>query len=1253
MSDLSNLAATDVPKGKAQEHEGIVAEFFHAAAYAALQEPVKGVSQLIDHVVGTSLERKSTFMSKPEGGSGTGDWMAQQLGGAAGMLLPFMLVKGGVKGVLGESIKGTETAATLGMSLKEAGLTGFAYDCLLKPTDANASNNFWVARGLSGVAGAATFMTLTASAYGLGKLSNAAESRGTFGTIGASTVVPLLRNPISAGILSGVPAGLVSAEGGSLANNNKFAGAQEIGQSIAGMAFVGGVFGANEVVKAKYTNGQSIPRFVGGKITDAWKSAGEGPPVLAGGDIVTPQGTRFSVKPAAVPRVYRNARTEVSESSRPTGSDLSIFENAKVQEIFKRPLTTQIIPKYMEDYIALKSMPEATGPSAPGDDGITITPWSQGKIWSYPNGTKLLLNEESLKGLAYDQRGRLTSSFVTDVSGQTTRQTYVYGVDDQLVAAVGHGFAWVRGEDGWSTVKLNAKRVELKEAPETVVAVSATGDLLLGNPSRAKVWSPEGRHSYLDPDGNQTLINASLSYEQTQAAQLAKINVADSAGTDLADTVKHFNKLSGRKSIDQRQSAVLLGEFNRLLETGEVNQAANLLKSTNELLDSVDADEITSLTTVRTAGGGPVATLELRHPVSGFEAKFSTDGVARYYQDDVIRSEFADGSSTVARSFDYRPGDSATQFISPQALLTKVEFKSGVGSSVRHYAYDDNGNITGSTETNSLGTTTTLTKQQDDWLMQIRRKDGSITEHRFQSASLEDITGGQVASTDNTRVTFYIDGDREWFTPDHRVQMERVNGRVDFVSADIDFERDLMRHSVDQMFSKDANVPKRLQAPRKERFLDLAEQFEVYAAQRGLSTQTVALTLAQVNRILNEPSPVWSETQRANIAELVLTHAAMPGAVSQGNNNTCVTAALEHRLYALAPDKIAQLVADVSRDGSYTMANGVKIDGREIPNGLKPDRESRRNFSQQSLAEGQRAIDGMRDFASQIAQSIFTNSRWSETSVYVAHDTLVNDNIAFVHFNDGEKGMIFMQPQNLVSANETEPGLLKVYSEGGELLGKIDPLRMEPIVDASEQWVQSLLPGETGYDGGGKPIVSRTKPGDISFAPTESRSNSLSRLVLNLNGKVIPLREADRRLLDSPQMSSFQAPAIYANVTGLPTTNAFVLDEAFVKSPYQLGKRLLKLEQENQLPALLVVNVGSRLIGQPGTGWHALDVYNFDKKTGLVPYTNQWSSEHDRMDGVPLADLFQAMQPVGRSVVGDASGAPATRPLPLPSWLRL
>jgi len=295
----------------------VIAEFLHSAAYAAVQEPIKGVSQIVDHIAGTKLADSTiaNLISAPEKGSGTADWMAQNLGGAAGMLVPFLLVRGGARGLMGESLKGTQTAATLGMSLKEAGLTGFIYDSVLKPTDANATGNFWVNRGLSGVSGAATFMTLTGAAYGMGKFSTFAESK----AIGTSSLVPLLRNPIAAGMLSGLPAGLVAAEGSTLVNQHRLATGQEIGGSIAGMAFVGGVFGANEVIKSNYTDGKSIPGFMfdkaktswaarpegqslSGFVADkaglaGWNSPLEGQPQLAGGDTVGPDGAKFSVAP--------------------------------------------------------------------------------------------------------------------------------------------------------------------------------------------------------------------------------------------------------------------------------------------------------------------------------------------------------------------------------------------------------------------------------------------------------------------------------------------------------------------------------------------------------------------------------------------------------------------------------------------------------------------------------------------------------------------------------------------------------------------------------------------------------------------------------------------------------------------------------------------------------------------------------------------------------------------------------------------
>jgi hypothetical protein len=277
--------------------------------------------------------------------------------------------------------------------------------------------------------------------------------------------------------------------------------------------------------------------------------------------------------------------------------------------------------------------------------------------------------------------------------------------------------------------------------------------------------------------------------------------------------------------------------------------------------------------------------------------------------------------------------------------------------------------------------------------------------------------------------------------------------------------------------------------------------------------------------------------------------------------------------------------------------------------------------------------------------------------IYVADDTVVNDKIAYIHKTDGMRRMIFMEPRNLASVNDRDATLIKVYNENGELVGKIDPSRAEPVLDDHQLWLQELPPGETGYDGNGQPLVSRTKPGDISFAPAQptDESSDLSSVSLNWNGTVIPLRDANSRLLNGPEMGAFDASTIYDKVTGQASPIPFVFDDEFLKSPDHLAQRLLQLQEAHQLPGLMTVNVGNPLFGHADSDWHTINVYNYDPESALVRYSNQWSAVDDRMaNGVPLSDLFQAMQPVvaDQSIVGDASGAPAIRPLPKPYWLR-
>lgn len=236
-------------------HQSFVHEFVNSAVYSAFEQPALGVSQLIskDAAKNVSGFFKEFGVEAPKADSGITSWTANTLGGAVGMLLPFALTKGalGKAGVFGEAAESglLSNRSALGLSLKESAYTGFAYGAILTPSQETGSTATLLKdRLLGGVGSAATFTTLTAGSIGLGRLAETSVA-GRIGMAGA------LKNPILSGSLSGLPAGLLSSEYDSLTHKGTFATASELGQSMAGMALVGGVFGAKAQIEPHIANG--------------------------------------------------------------------------------------------------------------------------------------------------------------------------------------------------------------------------------------------------------------------------------------------------------------------------------------------------------------------------------------------------------------------------------------------------------------------------------------------------------------------------------------------------------------------------------------------------------------------------------------------------------------------------------------------------------------------------------------------------------------------------------------------------------------------------------------------------------------------------------------------------------------------------------------------------------------------------------------------------------------------------------------
>lgn len=253
-----------------ESHNSFLGDFVHSAAYSAVQEPINGLTQIADAVLHTKLLPNVQFISAPEQTQfGSANWHAQQVGGAAGMLLPFLLVGKGVKGLTGSATAAEagllSQRSMIGLTVKEAALTGFTYDALLKPSQYKDGSltSFLGSRALNGATGAATFTALSLSGLGISGLAETKFAQ-------QMRVSSFLKNEAVAGVLSGIPAGAVSAELHALQTGKPVPSWQDLGQSVYGFSMVGGFLGAGHSINryAKSEAGRSTYEQLTTKIQD-------------------------------------------------------------------------------------------------------------------------------------------------------------------------------------------------------------------------------------------------------------------------------------------------------------------------------------------------------------------------------------------------------------------------------------------------------------------------------------------------------------------------------------------------------------------------------------------------------------------------------------------------------------------------------------------------------------------------------------------------------------------------------------------------------------------------------------------------------------------------------------------------------------------------------------------------------------------------------------------------------------------------
>ncbi|MBX9694690.1 MAG: hypothetical protein K2Z81_20045, partial [Cyanobacteria bacterium] len=218
----------------ADTKEPFVVQMGRSALVSGVQQPLQGLAQLSDRLTGLELLPKLHFIEEPNPAEfGSSAWHAQTIGSSIGLVLPFLICRRAVFGVSRSAGKSLlSSRAAIGVSLKEAAVSGFVVDSLTKPVEED--EGFWQKRMMNGLGGAASFTALTAGNLSITKLASAPTMRTSL--LGAA-----LRNPAIGGFVSGVPAGACQSAVDAVKTGH--ISSTEVGRTIYSMMIAGGALG--------------------------------------------------------------------------------------------------------------------------------------------------------------------------------------------------------------------------------------------------------------------------------------------------------------------------------------------------------------------------------------------------------------------------------------------------------------------------------------------------------------------------------------------------------------------------------------------------------------------------------------------------------------------------------------------------------------------------------------------------------------------------------------------------------------------------------------------------------------------------------------------------------------------------------------------------------------------------------------------------------------------------------------------------
>ncbi len=232
-----------------------VGEGARSALYSAVQSPLDGLSQMVDVALDTSIMPTVQLIDAPAPSEfGSARWHAQQIGGAVGMVLPFMVAAKATRAAFAQTGLKTRSAAgsillskSCGTAVAEGAISGGLYEFFVRTSDQTHGHSFWMSRLKHGVVGALTFGTLTAGTVGIRSLIPTIPGFEAMARTGAEVVVNSGKNAarnMGTSAVAGLAAGLVSAESESLLSKGHAASAKELVASGYAMLVAGGALGA-------------------------------------------------------------------------------------------------------------------------------------------------------------------------------------------------------------------------------------------------------------------------------------------------------------------------------------------------------------------------------------------------------------------------------------------------------------------------------------------------------------------------------------------------------------------------------------------------------------------------------------------------------------------------------------------------------------------------------------------------------------------------------------------------------------------------------------------------------------------------------------------------------------------------------------------------------------------------------------------------------------------------------------------------